>query len=146
MEITTYGVIPLQSDLGIIEFVPKTMPLKNFLQTVPGADETIHNSNQKYMSGLAAITGKSIKDTFGIFYNVWKADNKKIINNYHAAVNQSDKYILKTALQNLSSCSEGFFILRRNFIRSYAVISAMQWILGRILASTLISLCKDFYE
>jgi len=128
MEITTYNVVPLNGDLGIIEFVPKTMPLKNFINTVPNAEMAILKTANFYGKGLQGLT--HTKSNFEACVSSWKVDDKKIASNYNASVNQLDKFLLKSALQNLSSCCEGFFILRRNFIRSYAVISAMQWILG----------------
>ena len=128
MKMKTYQVIPLSGGLGMIEFVPKTVPLKNFLNSVEGAEVSIGRANQKYVNGLVQLTGQ--KNPQQALLASWRHDENKITANFHSAVNQIDKFILKKALQNLSSSSEGFFILRKNFIQSYAVICAMQWVLG----------------
>jgi len=128
MNIRTYQVIPLSGSLGIIEFVPRTVPLKNFLNSAEGAEVSISRANQAYMSGLMQLSGQ--KQATQACLSNWRVDQSKVTANYLKAVNQVDKFILKKNLQSLSSSPEGFFILRRNFIQSYAVICAMQWVLG----------------
>ena len=128
MKIRTYQVIPLSGGLGMIEFVPNTIPLKNFLHSVEGAEVSLGRATKSFVDGMAKLTNQN--QPMAAFFSSWRIDEGKISANYLSAVNQIDKYILKKALQNLSSSSETFFILRNNFIRSFAVICSMQWVLG----------------
>lgn len=53
-----------------------------------------------------------------------------VITNYKSAVGCTDTDHLRLALLKLSSGQIQFYLMRQNFVRSYAVVSAMQWILG----------------
>jgi DNA-dependent protein kinase catalytic subunit len=126
--ITTYGVWPLSGRLGLIQFLPRTLPLKEVLGTVEGAAEAMARATKAYGDGLLRLTGEKVPVEAA--KAVWRVEGTKVGANYEAAVERVDGGLLRSALLRLSSSPEGFFVLRRNFVQSYAVVGAMQWLLG----------------
>ena len=124
----TYSVLPLSSRLGLIEFVPRTLPLKELLQSVEGEGQRMAAATKAYSDGLVKLTGQ--KDLLKACLDLWKVDEARLVTNYQGAVARVEDGIMRTALLHLSSSPEGFFTLRRNFVQSFAVVSAMQWVLG----------------
>ena len=124
----TYSVLPLSSRLGLIEFVPRTLPLKELLQSVEGGGQRMAAATKAYSDGLVKLTGQ--KDLVKACLDLWKVEQARLVTNYQGAVARVEDGIMRTALMHLSSSPEGFFTLRRNFVQSFAVVSAMQWVLG----------------
>jgi len=128
LSITTYAVLPLSTTLGLIEFVPKTVPFKEAMASVEGGGNALDRATKAYSEGLAKLTGE--KNPAQACLATWKLDKERVAEVYQGVVARADSSTLRTALVNLSSSPEGFFILRKNFVQSYAVVSAMQWLVG----------------
>lgn len=60
-----------------------------------------------------------------------KLMKEDVVTNYKSAVGCTDTDHLRLALLKLSSGHTQYYLMRQNFVRSYAVVSAMQWILGK---------------
>ena len=129
LRIKTYNVIPLGDNLGLIEFVPNTRPLKDFISLDAESTPALGKAEKHYVDGMINLTKeKNIEDAF---QNSGNPSNEDIIRNYSIAVSQTEKTYLRKAILKLSSSPDGFYYLRKNFITSYAVLSVMQWILGK---------------
>jgi len=125
---TTYTVLPLSAELGLIEFVPHTMPLKEVLGTVEGGMEGMARATAEYKNGLEKLTGE--RNPGQACLATWKVEEERVRGNYEGVVARTDTHLLRKALVNLSSSHEGFYTVRRNFVESFAVVSALQWLLG----------------
>ena len=128
LSITTYAVLPLSTTLGLIEFVPKTLPFKEAIASVEGGAAALDRVTKAYTEGLAKLTGE--KNVAQACLAAWKLDKERVAGEYQGVVARADNSTLRSALVNLSSSPEGFFTLRKNFVQSYAVVSAMQWLVG----------------
>ena len=128
LSITTYAVLPLSTTLGLIEFVPKTLPFKEAIASVEGGAAALDRVTKAYTEGLAKLTGE--KNQGQACLAAWKLDKERVAGEYQGVVARADNSTLRSALVNLSSSPEGFFTLRKNFVQSYAVVSAMQWLVG----------------
>jgi len=128
LSITTYAVLPLSTTLGLIEFVPKTLPFKEAIVSVEGGVAALDRVTKAYTEGLAKLTGE--KNEAQACLAAWKLDKERVAGEYQGVVARADNSTLRSALVNLSSSPEGFFTLRKNFVQSYAVVSAMQWLVG----------------
>ena len=126
--ITTYAVLPLSTTLGLIEFVPKTLPFKEVMRSVEGGGNAMDRTLRAYTDGLSKLTGDKVPAQACL--STWKLDKERVALQYQEIVSRVDSSTLRTALVNLSSSPEGFFILRKNFVQSFAVVSAMQWLVG----------------
>ena len=128
LSITTYAVLPLSATLGLIEFVPQTLPFKEVMREVEGGVGVLERSTKAYCDGLAKLTGE--KNPAQACLATWKLDKERVAGEYQAVVARADSSTFRKALVNLSSSPEGFFTLRKNFVQSYAGVSAMQWLVG----------------
>ena len=128
LSITTYAVLPLSTTLGLIEFVPKTLPFKEAMISVEGGGNAIDRAIKAYMQGLLKLTGE--KNPAQACLATWKLDKERVAGEYEGVIYRAESSTLRSALVNLSSSPEGFFTLRKNFVQSYAVVSAMQWLVG----------------
>ena len=129
MKIRTYGIIPLNKTFGLIEFVPHTRTMKDFMNFDPKAAPELTKARKMYMDGMAKIVGESFP---ACFVKSGKPKEDAVIRNYLNTVNSTDPNYLRNGLMMISSSPQGFFYLRKNFISSYAVVCLMQWILGEI--------------
>ncbi len=131
--IETYTVVPLTKRLGLIEFVPNTLPLRDFIHLIPQAQHQAEQATRSYISGMHALTKQHSK--LGVVS--WKdfqyaplVADEAIVANYNKAADLIERFNLRSALVSISSGAEGFYFLRKSFITSYAVLSAVQWLLG----------------
>jgi DNA-dependent protein kinase catalytic subunit len=131
--IETYAVVPLTKRLGLIEFVPNTLPLRDFIHLIPQAQHQAEQATRSYISGMHALTKQHSK--LGVVS--WKdfqyaplVADEAIVGNYNKAADLIERFNLRSALVSISSGAEGFYFLRKSLITSYAVLSAVQWLLG----------------
>jgi len=127
LSIKTYNVIPLSDKLGLIEFVNKTSPVMEFLEVGKNIAD-IRVADERFIQGMKKKT-KNSDDRFA-FVEGAKLRKGDVVTNYESAVGCTDTDHLRCALLKLSSGHKQFYLMRQNFATSYAVVSAMQWILG----------------
>ena len=126
MRMRTYSVIPLNKSLGLIEYVPDTTTLAAFMRGDSREDIELQ-SRKVYTSGINKLTGNKG------FPEIGKLAAEDVIRNLKAASSVLEPVYLKNAVLRLSASSDAFYHLRKKFVTSYAVLSIMQWILGKIL-------------
>ena len=129
LKIKTYSVIPLTKSLGLIEFVPHTETLGSFLKG-DGRREIDEAAKKSFEEGIEKLT-KIKSNTYLAFRAGGKLSSEDVIRNYKRASSLTDSSHLRNAVFNLSSSPTGFYNLRKKFVSSYAVLSVMQWILGK---------------
>ncbi|KAJ8918257.1 hypothetical protein NQ315_014127 [Exocentrus adspersus] len=105
LEILTYQVIPLTSNLGIIHLKKISDDYQKWLYT---------SEHPAVSYGMSAI----------------KYSRDKTIAFYRSLVNKISWDIIRKSFWSLSSTAENYISLRNNFIKSYAVLCTSQWILG----------------
>lgn len=127
LSIKTYNVIPLSDKLGLIEFVNKTSPVMEFLEVGKNIAD-IRGADERFIQGMKKMTRNSADQK--AFVEGAKLRKVDVVTNYESAVGCTDTDHLKCALFKLSSGHMQFYLMRQNFVTSYAVVSAMQWILG----------------
>ena len=124
----TYEVLPLSAKLGLIQFVPRSLPLKEVMGTVEGGRVALEQATKAYSQGLEKLTGeRSLQQAC---LNTWRLEDRQVGDNWEAATGRAEDTVLRRALLGLSYSHEGFFTLRKNFVQSFAVVSALQWLLG----------------
>lgn len=115
----TYQVVPLSLEVGILQWVDSTQPLKDFM-----------------MDSFQGGEKKCYEEVYGMFrkaehYKMAKKSKKKdVLKTYEDAVNKIPWDLLRRGLVKLSSSSEGFFFLRSTFAVSYATLCISHWLLG----------------
>jgi DNA-dependent protein kinase catalytic subunit len=132
--IETYSVVPLTKRLGLIEFVPNTLPMKDFISLVPHAQHQIDQATASYFKGMHVLTkefSKAASISAKDFQFCSLVQDDAIVRNYIKAVDLVERFTMRRALASISSGAEGFYYLRKTFVSSYAVLSAVQWLLGK---------------
>lgn len=110
--------------LGVLEWMDKTTPLKDFLKTSMSEQEDKICEQVKQ-------THNTWVNKLGDYKAMYKkASRNQVIQEYQKKVNSVPWDILRRSLYNLASCPEAFVVLRTHFIQSLASISICQYILG----------------
>ncbi|XP_042208389.1 DNA-dependent protein kinase catalytic subunit-like [Homarus americanus] len=128
----TYQVVPLSLEVGLLQWVESSQPLKEFMSVS-------YKDNEK----------NCYKEARGIYEKAshWvvtkKGKKKDVVKTYENVVNKIPWDLLRRGLIKLSSNSEGFFALRSAFAVSYATLCISHWLLGigdRHCGNSLVSL------
>ncbi|KAK5649276.1 hypothetical protein RI129_000305 [Pyrocoelia pectoralis] len=149
MHIETYQVIPLNSALGIIQWLNNTKELKDFISEalVNQAEvKSYNNLAESYNNWIMKAVPKSIKNAsvpqcYGRACMTYSRINT--IAKYKELVNGVPPDVLRRTFKIISINSEHFFALRHKFTVSYAILCTAQWLLGigdRHLSNTMIAL------
>ena len=133
LSIKTYKIIPFSPALGLIEFVSNTTPLKEFINSEPKAQAEMLQAQVAYSAGMKRMT--NAKDDNSAFLSAGKPGSEEICRNYDQTVGLMENTHLKSSILRMSSSMKGFYYIRKNFITSHAVLSVMQWILGKCLGN-----------
>jgi DNA-dependent protein kinase catalytic subunit len=137
LQLKTYSVIPMTKDLGAIEWVNNTVPMKEIL------DKQISiATNKKEQScnfhGISVIkwfsdsfVKKSDNNNHVIYMKMFeKAPREKIIEKMKELWTQIPKDLLIKGLQSLCSTNEAYFTIRNRFTRSISTVNLCSYILG----------------
>ncbi|XP_023014378.2 DNA-dependent protein kinase catalytic subunit [Leptinotarsa decemlineata] len=139
LEVLTYEVVPLTSNLGIIQWIDNTQQLKDFLSNSMKNRGTFEKVFAKYVNALPK--GKSYFQVYGS--NAVRTKKDKAIAFYTSLVYEIPWDLLRTSFWSLSSSTENYIAMRANFIKTYAALCATHWLLGigdRHLGNSLICL------
>ncbi|CAF0950235.1 unnamed protein product [Rotaria sordida] len=121
--VQTYEVIPISTKLGIIEWLDNTRPLKEFI-------EANYAQAKHDIISQAKPTTKSTSNTImyaELFISLTKAQVQDEFNKIQS-VTPSD--LLRRAYYKMTNSYEGFDTLRRQFIKSFAVLCTSHYILS----------------
>lgn len=127
LSIKTYQIIPMTNKLALIEWLPDTKPLKSILE-----NDQVKEAQYKYFEFLSKVRKGDSKlsnaDLYGLIYSNYSRE--MITREFQKTQNSIPWDLFKRFLRTLSSNTESYFVLRNEFIRSYAVASTCQYILG----------------
>lgn len=127
LSIKTYQVTPMTSKLALIEWLPETKPLKVVLE-----NDAVKDAQNKYAEFIYGINQDGSKKTHGEIYGmVYAKYNRELIcQEFNKIQNLIPWDLFRQFLRTLSSNSEAYFVLRNEFVKSYAVASTCHYILG----------------
>ncbi|KAJ8958552.1 hypothetical protein NQ314_006391 [Rhamnusium bicolor] len=126
LDILTYQVIPLTSNLGIIQWINDTQPLSDFIIKSLKDKKTFDKISNDYINRLYKA-----QDAIHIYgLSAMKYNRDKTISFYRSLVNKIPWDVMRTSFWSLSTNTKNYIALRNNFIKSYAVLCTCQWILG----------------
>ena len=140
LSLHTYQVIPMTTKLALIEWIPETRVLKDVILNSATEDEqkewNIQELEAEHFTAIEEAS-KNIKrwegfsrpsDTFGVAY--MKFDREYACEKLNEIQNRVPMDLLKRCLRSMSINTESYFVLRNQFIMSYAVACTCQYILG----------------
>ncbi|CAN8029863.1 unnamed protein product [Ixodes persulcatus] len=136
LQLVTYGVVPLTTRVGLIEWLDGTVVLKDFQRR--GLDEG-SQGNLAYQKGSLEIrlffSGRArCSRSFGLWstedYAKAYKEPSQAVSRFGRCVQQASRESLSKALLGLSSCPEAFFALRSRFVLSHATLCVAHWVLG----------------
>jgi DNA-dependent protein kinase catalytic subunit len=136
-------VIPLTTNLGIIQWIDKTNSLQDFVKKSLIDTKSYGEAFDSYHKWIYKSSNQQDVDAYGRAATTYSRD--KTIPKFRSLVSTVEWDIFRSTFLKLSTNNESFFILRNNFIKSYAVMCVSHWILGvgdRHLSNTLVCL-KD---
>jgi DNA-dependent protein kinase catalytic subunit len=133
LSIKTYQVIPMTSKLALIEWIPDTKTLKSICED-PESDDKLKEAFAKYTDFINRVVPDrpdqkvNFIEKFSLTYE--KYSRNFVCNEFEKIQNMVPWDLLRKYLRSLSSSTEAYFVLRNQFISSYAVASACQYMLG----------------
>ncbi len=131
LSIKTYQVIPMTSKLALIEWIPDTKTLKSICED-PESEDKLKEALSRYTDLINRVTptdeNVNFIEKFSITYE--KYGRNYVCSEFDKIQNIVPWDLLRKYLRLLSSSTEAYFVLRNQFISSYAVASACQYILG----------------
>jgi DNA-dependent protein kinase catalytic subunit len=137
LSLKLYKVIPMAKDVGIIEWVENTKPLKAIIEEELGkhassAEVLRHPTTMMHMKMLASCVPKDQNLAQHQQYLVMfqKAKREMIENLMHQQYKQIPPDLLKNGILTLSSSPEAFFTLRNRYAKSLAVFNTCSYLLG----------------
>ncbi|KAI9251048.1 hypothetical protein BY458DRAFT_559563 [Sporodiniella umbellata] len=124
--IATYNVIPMATNLGLIEWVDNTKPLRACIEEELDNKSKITRMQDRYRGWIATKGGKGISG----YQNAFAVPRTEIAQNFKETSCIVKRTHLRDFLMRLSSSPEAFLFLRKNFAHSLAAISIYGYILG----------------
>lgn len=139
LSIKTYQVIPMTNKLAFIEWLSDTKTLQSIIYEAKTEEENkiweANNPKQLYLAKIQEIVKNELKnsnqtfeDVYGAFYK--KCKRKEVNMLFNQIQSKIPWDLLRRYVRSMSSSTEGYFVLRNQFISSYAVASAASYILG----------------
>lgn len=127
LSIKTYQVVPMNSKLALIEWLPDTKPLKVILEN--DSVTKAQNAFAEFINGINKNDSKRThSEIYGMVYAKYSRD--LICHEFGKIQNSIPWDLFRQFLRRLSSDSESYFVIRNEFIKSYAVASICHYILG----------------
>ena len=140
LQIKTYHVIPMTTKLALIEWLPETRTLKDVIYSARNDDEVKKWDTRSPESVFHVYTNDAVKgidnsgkaftneEMYGFVYAKFKRDY--VTKRFKEIESLVPWDLLRRFIRSMSSSSEGYFVLRNQFIMSYSVASICQYILG----------------
>ena len=145
--LNTYSVIPMSKNLGMVEWVQDTAPMKEILDkqyslmTNTNRDCNVHG--RTIMDWFSKSFAKNARGNTQIYVKMYeKASKEVIINKMKELWMELPKNLLISGLQSLCSSNEAYFTIRNRFARSVSTVNICSYILGigdRHLENVLVS-------
>merc|ERR1712032_1305645 len=128
LRVRTYAVVPLLPDLGILEWVRDTKPLKNVVLETAKAKELKEVEAHNLRLEWAKRFGQQLMPRYAKIFAVSKADIKVVFAGCCGALPRGAN--LRAYLSRVALGPEALWHLRQRFASSLAVTSAASYLLG----------------
>ncbi|CAO3615261.1 unnamed protein product [Cunninghamella echinulata] len=122
---TTYNVIPMSTNVGMIEWVDNSKPLRHCIEDELKSKAQLIRVQENYRIFVSRFKG----DVMG-YHNLFKAPRDIVVKNFEHLTKSFQNNILKKYLIKLASSPEAFIFMRNNFAHSLAAICISGYILG----------------
>jgi hypothetical protein len=133
LRIRTYQVFPLTTNLGMLEWVDNTVPLKALIieqlptNIKPTAIDLAYEKYVKFIDS-SAPTEQANNNKYNQLLE--KVSTAEVTRRFTAIENLIPPHLLLRGIEALCCGPEGFLLLRSRFARSFAVLSIGLYILG----------------
>ncbi|XP_072306662.1 DNA-dependent protein kinase catalytic subunit [Eucyclogobius newberryi] len=142
LQLRTYQVIPINTRIGLIEWMENTCTLKDFLTTTMTDKEkesALIKPNVAHRDWLFSVAQKHYGkdkqtdfDNIVLLYNIAyrKANRSDVVKNFQNVLQFVPRDLLKRAFLKMCNSPEAFLSLRSHFISSHALLCVSHWVLG----------------
>ncbi|KAL8000663.1 putative serine/threonine-protein kinase ATM [Plasmopara halstedii] len=139
LSLTTYNVIPMTQEIGLLEWIDGTSTLKGLVEAQLQIDERCVGlkSNNSQKLDLFNTTAAKAYESFlleqrGATYSakVVASRSEDVVDHFAKVHAMIPPDLLRRQLLKLGSTSDVFFLVRDNFLKSLAVFSACSYVLG----------------
>jgi hypothetical protein len=129
--IGTFNVIPIKKNLGVMEWVKNTIPLRSVIEKEMSPNEDLLINNNAYIKRIGLLRqlakGKDIREQHQALLS---ASREVIVSDFLVQQRYFKSNLLKLAIKKRVQNAEEFVKIRKSFIVSYAVLSLGSYILG----------------
>ncbi|KAI9483447.1 MAG: hypothetical protein EXX96DRAFT_536784 [Benjaminiella poitrasii] len=131
IQIATYKVIPMASNLGLIEWVSHTLPLRACMEKHKSSS-LMQNAARKYNRWILSNCRNlhTNANEFKGYYAAFGQSRNTIVSCFEDITRSVPDTLVKDFLFQLASSPEAFLFLRKDFAYSIACISIFGYILG----------------
>nr|XP_057916892.1 DNA-dependent protein kinase catalytic subunit isoform X2 [Doryrhamphus excisus] len=134
LQLRTYQVIPINTRIGLIEWMENTCTLKEFLSATMTDEESLRAARSvdmynKWLSTFAPPKS-DVHITKLYVLSYIKAKRADAINNFSKVLQFVPGDLLKRAFLKMCNSPEAFLSLRSHFISSHALLCVSHWVLG----------------
>ncbi|KAG1019202.1 hypothetical protein G6F26_010314 [Rhizopus arrhizus] len=121
-----FKVIPMTTNLGLIEWVDNTKPLRACIEQALDNKSRMIRVQDRYRAWIAQKGGKGIVG----YQKAFSLPRDDVMQHYKETTSIIKPTLLREFLMKLSSSPEAFLFLRKRFAHSLAAISIFGYILG----------------
>ncbi|XP_061121318.1 DNA-dependent protein kinase catalytic subunit isoform X2 [Syngnathus typhle] len=133
LQLRTYQVIPINTRIGLIEWMENTCTLREFL-TATMTEEESHRaarSGDIYNKWLSSFSSRSENNPLKFYVLAYmRATRDNAVDNFSKMSQQVPADLLKRAFLKMCNSPEAFLSLRSHFISSHALLCVSHWVLG----------------
>lgn len=131
LSIRTYQVIPMTTRLALIEWMPETVTLKSvFEEASPAALKTTYELYVDHINSVWDKNEVSVNLAQRHCLSYQKYGRDLVVSEFARIQSHMPWDALRRFIRSLSANTQAYFVLRNQFVTSYAVASACQYILG----------------
>ncbi|CAO3576402.1 unnamed protein product [Absidia cylindrospora] len=123
--LTTYNVIPMATNIGMIEWVQDTKPLRNCIEDQLNNKGLALRIQENYRIFVSKFKGEIMG-----YHNLFKAPRDTVVRNFLQQTGSFRDNILKEYLMKLAASPEAFIFMRNNFAHSLGAICIAGYLLG----------------
>ncbi|XP_044014082.1 DNA-dependent protein kinase catalytic subunit-like [Aphidius gifuensis] len=145
LSIDTYKVIPFSGSLGLIQWIDGTKTLQDYINFSASNSEKneLEMVLREYEEWIHQASPDSVNIVTQYKEALFKYDAEDVIDKMNSLINRTNSNLIRRTFVKINSTLEGFMFAKKNFIITYAIMCAAQWILGigdRHLKNILISI------
>ncbi|KAM9332600.1 DNA-dependent protein kinase catalytic subunit [Pholidichthys leucotaenia] len=132
LQLRTYQVIPLNTRIGLIEWMENTCTLKEFLyNTMTNEEQQKAGRCAEVYTNWISSFGPKEKNTIKCYNLAYqKSKRADAVSNFMKVLQLVPSDLLKRAFLKMCNSPEAFLSLRSHFVSSHALLCVSHWILG----------------